>query len=135
MDVTPGTVYNVTVGQGGIGANAIGVNGTNGANTVLSGPSGILARGDGGTGGRAGLLPLTPSPGGNGFCSVGGTTRQGAAGQPPVVAQGLAGPGGQPAVSGIVEPAPQGAGTGGDGTVAALIPADNGGDGYAVIWW
>lgn len=38
-------------------------------------------------------------------------------------------------MNGIVEPEPQGAGTGGDGALIVLQPAQNGGNGYAVIWW
>ncbi|MFG2301839.1 glycine-rich domain-containing protein [Actinacidiphila glaucinigra] len=135
VPVTPGTDYTVTVGLGGIGSSTFNTNGTNGADTTLSGPGGPLAGAGGGAGGHFGSLTPTPSAGGTGNCyGNSGTTRTGAAGQPPLSA-GLVGQGGRPPVNGIVEPEPQGAGTGGDGALIVLQPAQNGGNGYAVIWW
>ncbi|MEU1543296.1 glycine-rich domain-containing protein [Actinacidiphila glaucinigra] len=131
VPVTPGTAYTVTVGQGGPGS--ADANGADGTATTLSGPGGPLAEATGGAGGEVGLAP-SPSAGGTGNCFANsGTTRTGAAGQPPL-SLGVAGLGGRPPVNGIVEPEPQGAGTGGNGALGVL-PAQDGVKGYAVIWW
>ncbi|MFF3559436.1 glycine-rich domain-containing protein [Streptomyces sp. NPDC002574] len=137
VPVTPGTAYPVVVGQGGAGSPSTGQDGADGADTTMSGDGGVTATARGGAGGRfGGHLPLTTSPGGMGTCQLtSGTTRQGAAGQPPVTADGPAGQGGQPAVNGIVEPTPSGAGAGGDGGALHRRVAPDGGAGYAVIWW
>ncbi|MFD8079050.1 glycine-rich domain-containing protein [Streptomyces sp. NPDC059718] len=135
IPVTPGTAYTVVVGQGGLGATAQLTDGAKGGDTTVSGPGGTLATAFGGTGGHFGATPLVPSPGGEGSCSAGGTTRQGAEGTPPNISAVLPGQGGRPAVDGIVDTDPPGASTGGDGAPSGPQPALNGVKGYVVIWW
>ncbi|WP_089227015.1 glycine-rich domain-containing protein [Actinacidiphila glaucinigra] len=130
LPVQPGTPVAVDVGAGGAGG-AGAANGSPGTPTEVDNNLGGVVSADGG-GGASLLLPGT---GGTGVCPGQGTVREGADGLIGNPTPGAGGQGGRPPVDGVVQPAPPGAGEGGDGGGDTDVPGSAGGDGYVVIWW
>ncbi|MFE0630806.1 hypothetical protein ACFW3D_28080 [Streptomyces sp. NPDC058864] len=123
------------VAAGGVGQSGES-DGLVGGNSGAINSLGNFAAGRGGLGGK--FLPPAGGAGGMGECNgIQGTARQGADGSPGTFSNTAPGGlGGRPAVDGIIQPAPEGAGTGGTGGAAgADTTGDNGGTGYVVIWW
>ncbi|MDX2701604.1 hypothetical protein PV350_01935 [Streptomyces sp. PA03-6a] len=133
LPVQSGTPVVVDVGTGGAGGPASGFPGT--PSTVDNGLGDIVTA----EGGARGLIP--GGAGGTASCPGQGTVRQGNNGANGTLTGPIGEPGGQggrPAVDGIIQPAPQGAGIGGSGGARTIgLPAlgENGGPGYVVIWW
>ncbi|MFF7674087.1 hypothetical protein [Actinacidiphila glaucinigra] len=131
LPVQPGTPVAVDVGAGGAGG-AGAANGSPGTPTEVDNNLGGVVSADGG----GGASLLLGGGGGTGVCPGQGTVRMGADGQEGNPTPGGApGQGGRPAVDGVVQPAPPGAGEGGDGGGDTDAPGSAGGDGYVVIWW
>ncbi|MDX2813427.1 hypothetical protein PV410_12820 [Streptomyces sp. PA03-5A] len=134
LTVQPGTPVAVDVGTGGAGGPASGFPGT--PSTVDNGLSEVVTTGGGALGGIT-----AGGAGGTASCPGQGTVRQGNNGANGTLIGPIGAPGGQggrPAVDGIIQPAPQGAGIGGSGgarTAGPITTGENGGPGYVVIWW
>jgi|GEM_PF-1415764 hypothetical protein len=80
VDITPGEILTITVGSGGARATAVGQNGGNGGDTVLSRQGVPMLIAGGGGGGKAGILGTPQSGGTPCFTAVLFSTNNGAAG-------------------------------------------------------
>lgn len=131
VTVVPGTVYTITVGNGGAGSSTSAATGSNGTNSSISGTGFSTITAIGGGGGNSRSFAGTIATGGSGGGGGGSQASASQAAGPGTASQGNAGGIGTTPDAGTSAAGGGGGGAGAVGTAASSLTGGKGGNGLS----